>query len=223
MNAVMPRLTMFEDGITAVDTGICAARRWTPHTSWCPAARAAIIDTGPNTAVPLILAALEQLQLAPDAGGLPVPHPRSPRSCRRRGSADARPAARHLRRASARRASHDRSRQAHRRHARVYGDGAVFEAVRRDPAHRSASACAIAQDGSRFELRRPRLRMRAHAGPRAASPGHRRSRRQQHLHRRHLRHLLPRVRHGARARGSCRTTTPTQFDPGPAQGIHHRG
>ena len=29
--------------------------------------RAAIVDTGPNTAVPLILAALEKLQIAPDA------------------------------------------------------------------------------------------------------------------------------------------------------------
>ena len=45
----------------------------------------------------------------------------------------------------------------------------------------------IAQDGQRFELAGPHVRVRAHARARAASPGHRRSRRGQHLHRRYLR------------------------------------
>src|SRR4051812_48288819 len=66
MNAVMPRLTMFEDGITAVDTEYVRPQMDASHIV-CAGGRAAIVDTGPNTAVPLILAALEQLQIAPDA------------------------------------------------------------------------------------------------------------------------------------------------------------
>jgi glyoxylase-like metal-dependent hydrolase (beta-lactamase superfamily II) len=65
MNAVMPRLTMFEDGITAVDTEYVRPQMDAAHIV-ASGGRAAIVDTGPNTAVPLILAALEQLQLAPE-------------------------------------------------------------------------------------------------------------------------------------------------------------
>ena len=65
MNAVMPRLTMFEDGITAVDTEYVRPQMDAAHIV-VSGGRAAVIDTGPNTAVPLILAALGQLQLAPD-------------------------------------------------------------------------------------------------------------------------------------------------------------
>ena len=66
MNAVMPRLTTFADGITAVDTEYVRPQMDASHIV-VAGARAAIVDTGPNTAVPLILAALEKLQLAPDA------------------------------------------------------------------------------------------------------------------------------------------------------------
>jgi glyoxylase-like metal-dependent hydrolase (beta-lactamase superfamily II) len=66
MNAVMPRLTTFADGITAVDTEYVRPQMDAAHIV-AAGGRAAIIDTGPNTAVPLILAALEQLQIAPDA------------------------------------------------------------------------------------------------------------------------------------------------------------
>src|SRR6187431_2035813 len=66
MNAVMPRLTMFENGITAVDTEYVRPQMDAAHIV-VSAGRAAVIDTGPNTAVPLILAALEQLQIAADA------------------------------------------------------------------------------------------------------------------------------------------------------------
>jgi glyoxylase-like metal-dependent hydrolase (beta-lactamase superfamily II) len=66
MNAVMPRLTTFEDGITAVDTEYVRPQMDSAHIV-TSGDRAAIIDTGPNTAVPLILAALENLQVAPEA------------------------------------------------------------------------------------------------------------------------------------------------------------
>jgi len=64
MNAVMPRLTTFADGITAVDTEYVRPQMDASHIV-AAGGRAAIVDTGPNTAVPLILAALEQLQIAP--------------------------------------------------------------------------------------------------------------------------------------------------------------
>ena len=66
MNAVMPRLTTFADGITAVDTEYVRPQMDASHVV-VAGNRAAIVDTGPNTAVPLILAALEKLQIAPDA------------------------------------------------------------------------------------------------------------------------------------------------------------
>jgi glyoxylase-like metal-dependent hydrolase (beta-lactamase superfamily II) len=64
MNAVMPRLTTFADGITAVDTEYVRPQMDAAHIVTA-GGRAAIVDTGPNTAVPLILAALERLQIAP--------------------------------------------------------------------------------------------------------------------------------------------------------------
>jgi glyoxylase-like metal-dependent hydrolase (beta-lactamase superfamily II) len=66
MNAVMPRLTTFADGITAVDTEYVRPQMDASHIVVAGDC-AAIVDTGPNTAVPLILAALEKLQIAPDA------------------------------------------------------------------------------------------------------------------------------------------------------------
>ena len=66
MNAVMPRLTTFADGITAVDTEYVRPQMDASHIV-VAGERAAVVDTGPNTAVPLILAALEQLKIAPDA------------------------------------------------------------------------------------------------------------------------------------------------------------
>lgn len=66
MNAVMPRLTQFADGITAVDTEYVRPQMDAAHVVTA-GARAAIVDTGPNSAVPLILAALERLGVAPDA------------------------------------------------------------------------------------------------------------------------------------------------------------
>jgi glyoxylase-like metal-dependent hydrolase (beta-lactamase superfamily II) len=66
MNAVMPRLTSFDGGITAVDTEYVRPQMDASHIV-VERGRAAIVDTGPNTAVPLILAALDSLQVAPDA------------------------------------------------------------------------------------------------------------------------------------------------------------
>jgi glyoxylase-like metal-dependent hydrolase (beta-lactamase superfamily II) len=66
MNAVMPRLTTFAHGITAVDTEYVRPQMDAAHIV-TSGGRAVLVDTGPNTAVPLILAALEQLQIAPDA------------------------------------------------------------------------------------------------------------------------------------------------------------
>jgi glyoxylase-like metal-dependent hydrolase (beta-lactamase superfamily II) len=65
MTAV-PRLTRFADGITAVDTEYVRPQMDAAHVI-IRGERAAIVDTGPNTAVPLILAALAELQIAPDA------------------------------------------------------------------------------------------------------------------------------------------------------------
>jgi glyoxylase-like metal-dependent hydrolase (beta-lactamase superfamily II) len=66
MNAVMPRLTHFADGVHAVDTEYVRPQMDASHVVVAKD-QAAIIDTGPNTAVPLILAALEQLQVPADA------------------------------------------------------------------------------------------------------------------------------------------------------------
>ena len=66
MNAVMPRLTRFADGVTAIDTEYVRPQMDASHVVMMDG-QAAIIDTGPNTAVPLILAGLAELQVAPDA------------------------------------------------------------------------------------------------------------------------------------------------------------
>jgi glyoxylase-like metal-dependent hydrolase (beta-lactamase superfamily II) len=66
MNAVMPRLTRFADGITAVDTEYVRPQMDAAHIVLA-GEHAAIVDTGPNTAVPLLLAALRELQVAPEA------------------------------------------------------------------------------------------------------------------------------------------------------------
>jgi glyoxylase-like metal-dependent hydrolase (beta-lactamase superfamily II) len=66
MNAVMPRLTSFAEGITAIDTEYVRPQMDASHVV-VAGSRAAIVDTGPNTAVPLILAALAKLDVAPDA------------------------------------------------------------------------------------------------------------------------------------------------------------
>jgi glyoxylase-like metal-dependent hydrolase (beta-lactamase superfamily II) len=68
MSASVPRLTKFADGITAVDTEYVRPQMDAAHIV-AHGGRAAIIDTGPNTAVPLILAALAELQIAPDDVG----------------------------------------------------------------------------------------------------------------------------------------------------------
>jgi glyoxylase-like metal-dependent hydrolase (beta-lactamase superfamily II) len=66
MSAVMPRLTSFAEGITAVDTEYVRAQMDASHIV-VAGGRAAIVDTGPNTAVPLIVAALEKLGVAAEA------------------------------------------------------------------------------------------------------------------------------------------------------------
>lgn len=62
----LPRLTKFADGITAVDTEYVRPQMDASHIVVSDG-RAAIVDTGPNTAVPLVLAALTELGLAPEA------------------------------------------------------------------------------------------------------------------------------------------------------------
>jgi glyoxylase-like metal-dependent hydrolase (beta-lactamase superfamily II) len=66
MGASLPRLTRFADGITAVDTEYVRPQMDASHVV-VSGSRAAIVDTGPNTAVPLILAALDELGVAPEA------------------------------------------------------------------------------------------------------------------------------------------------------------
>lgn len=62
----LPRLTKFADGITAVDTEYVRPQMDASHIVVSDG-RAAIVDTGPNTAVPLVLAALTELGLAAEA------------------------------------------------------------------------------------------------------------------------------------------------------------
>jgi len=62
----MPRLTRFADGVTAVDTEYVRAQMDASHIVVVEG-QAAIIDTGPGTAVPLVLAALDELQVSADA------------------------------------------------------------------------------------------------------------------------------------------------------------
>lgn len=66
MNAVMPRLTRFADGVIAVDTEYVRPQMDAAHVV-VAGDQAAIIDTGPGTAAPLVLAALAELQVPADA------------------------------------------------------------------------------------------------------------------------------------------------------------
>ena len=66
MSQSLPRLTRFADGITAVDTEYVRPQMDAAHVV-VVGARAAIVDTGPNTAVPLILGALAELGIERDA------------------------------------------------------------------------------------------------------------------------------------------------------------
>jgi glyoxylase-like metal-dependent hydrolase (beta-lactamase superfamily II) len=66
MSESLPRLTRFADGITAVDTEYVRPQMDAAHVV-VAGSRAAIVDTGPNTAVPLILAALGGLGVEPGA------------------------------------------------------------------------------------------------------------------------------------------------------------
>jgi glyoxylase-like metal-dependent hydrolase (beta-lactamase superfamily II) len=66
MDQSLPRLTRFADGITAVDTEYVRPQMDASHVV-VAGPRAAIVDTGPNTAVPLILGALEALGIERDA------------------------------------------------------------------------------------------------------------------------------------------------------------
>jgi len=66
MSQSLPRLTRFADGITAVDTEYLRPQMDAAHVV-VASSRAAIVDTGPNSAVPLILAALAELGIERDA------------------------------------------------------------------------------------------------------------------------------------------------------------
>jgi len=66
MSGSLPRLTKFADGITAVDTEYVRPQMDAAHIVTV-GARAAIVDTGPNSAVPLVLAALAELGIERDA------------------------------------------------------------------------------------------------------------------------------------------------------------
>ena len=66
MSGSLPRLTKFADGITAVDTEYVRPQMDAAHIVTVGAS-AAIVDTGPNSAVPLVLAALAELGIERDA------------------------------------------------------------------------------------------------------------------------------------------------------------
>jgi glyoxylase-like metal-dependent hydrolase (beta-lactamase superfamily II) len=66
MSGSVPRLTKFADGITAVDTEYLRPQMDASHIV-VSGSRAAIVDTGPNTAVPLVLAGLAELGIERDA------------------------------------------------------------------------------------------------------------------------------------------------------------
>ena len=214
----MPRLTKFADGITAVDTEYVRPQMDASHVI-VSGGRAAIVDTGPNTAVPLILAALERArQVARDAVELAVPHPRAPRSRRRRRRSSCARCRAPPRRASARRAAHDRPVEAHRGHSRRVRRRAVFETLRRDPADRRRSASSSPRTASASNSRAGLFEC-------VHTPGHA-------LHHQAIvDHAATSIFTGDTFGLSYRefdtangpwimpTTTPTQFDPGPAQGV----
>ena len=66
MTGSLPRLTKFADGITAVDTEYVRPQMDAAHIVTV-GTRAAIVDTGPNSAVPRVLAALAELGIERDA------------------------------------------------------------------------------------------------------------------------------------------------------------
>ncbi|HET7810082.1 MAG TPA: MBL fold metallo-hydrolase [Steroidobacteraceae bacterium] len=66
MSGSLPRLTKFADGITAVDTEYVRPQMDAAHVVTV-GSRAAIVDTGPNSAVPRVLAALAELGIERDA------------------------------------------------------------------------------------------------------------------------------------------------------------
>jgi glyoxylase-like metal-dependent hydrolase (beta-lactamase superfamily II) len=66
MSQSLPRLTRFADGISAVDTEYLRPQMDAAHLV-VTGSRAVIVDTGPNSAVPLILAALNELGIERDA------------------------------------------------------------------------------------------------------------------------------------------------------------
>lgn len=66
MSQSLPRLTRFADGISAVDTEYLRPQMDAAHVV-VTGSRAVIVDTGPNSAVPLILAALNELGVERDA------------------------------------------------------------------------------------------------------------------------------------------------------------
>lgn len=151
MNAVMPRLTRFDDGITAVDTEYVRPQMDAAHVVVVDG-EAAIVDTGPNTAVPLILAALSRLRVSPDsvrwlflthvhldhaggAGALMRALPRAVCVVHPRGAPHLIDPAKLI--------SGTRAVYGDELYARLYGDILPIDATR----------LSIAQDGQRFALR----------------------------------------------------------------------
>ena len=65
----LPAIIDYPHGVSAVDTGYTRPQMTASHLL-VEQGRAAFVDTGPNSAVPALLAALEQHELTPDAVGL---------------------------------------------------------------------------------------------------------------------------------------------------------
>ena len=185
-------LTPHPHGVTAVDAHYLRAGLDAIHVI-AHQGRAAIVDSGTSLSVPHLLVALERLGIARDAvdwlflthvhldhaggaGALMRELPRAQAVLHPRGAA-------HLVDPSVLVAGT----------IGVYGE-ATYRALYGEIVPIDAARVRVTSDGERLELGRARVRVPAHAGPRAASPGHRRPRRARRVHRRHLRRVLPRVR-----------------------------
>ena len=197
MSGSVPRLTKFADAITAVDTEYVRPQMDASHIV-VSGSRAAIVDTGPNTAVPLILAALDELGVARDAVDfLFLTHVHLDHAGGAGALMRALPGATAV--VHPRGAAHmsDPSKLIEATRA-VYGDE-LYAQLYGEILPIAPERIAIAQDGQRFEFA-GRVFECVH------TPGHalhhqaiRRLRRHLHLHGGHLRALVPRIRHRRRA------------------------
>jgi choline dehydrogenase len=155
--------------------------------------RAAFVDTANFEVMPQALAALEARGLGTGQRRLRDPDPHPPRPCRRRRGDDGSLPQRQTGGASARRAAHDRTDQTDgRRRGRLW-QGTRAAHVRQPDSDRGRAHHRGPRQ-HRAQARFARTAVHRRAGPRQTPHRHRGPAVERHLHRRHLRHFLPRTR-----------------------------